>query len=200
MHPAKRFYLHWTRTLHIYLSVFALVALFFFAATGFLLNHLEWFVPQKPMESTAKHELPPELFAEPLNELRIVERLRAHCGVVGLVDGEKPLDTDAETIRVSFKSPGRVMDVVITRETGQVEVKTSWSGVVARLTDLHKGHSGNGGVVWGLVVDGISILLLLISLTGFLLWLSLRRRLLVGLLALLAGSGALLVLYVLFVP
>lgn len=41
------------------------------------------------------------------------------------------------------------------------------------MTDLHKGKSAVW--VWGLLIDGISILLLIISATGLILWSSLKQ-------------------------
>ena len=38
------------RMLHAYLSAFAFLALFFFSATGILLNHPEWFERYQPAE------------------------------------------------------------------------------------------------------------------------------------------------------
>ena len=66
------------------------------------------------------------------------------------------------------------------------------------LTDLHKGS--NAGGPWGLIIDGVSILLLFISLMGLILWLSLKKRLLVGLVAAFAGMAAFAAVYFAFVP
>jgi hypothetical protein len=280
MHPAKRFYLRWTRTLHIYLSVFALVALALFAATGFMLNHPEWFWLDQTQTSKVEGDLPLALVAQPLDRLAVVERLRADFGAVGLVEsfeidedeakegalrpirivfkspgrtvtariegrtstaeGNLPMallaepldrpalverlradfgadgavdafevDTEAQRIRIVFKSASRAVTVRIEADTGRAEAETetahveaeteSW-GVLGRLTDLHRGNRGNAGPVWSFVIDTVSGLLLFVSLTGLLLWISLKRRLVLGILALLTSTVALLALYFVFVP
>jgi hypothetical protein len=214
MRAAYKWLLKWTRTLHIYLSMFALLALFFFAATGFMLNHLAWFGAEPRSVPTAKGELPRELLPDQLFErggdelsdeelqlvklrlvLPIVERLRADHGSFGLYDS---FDTDDDKLRLVFRSPGRTVDVTVERETGRVEATTESTGLAGRLTDLHKNK--NAGGPWGFVVDGVSVLLLFISLTGLLLWVSLKKRLAVGIVSLFAGCAALLVVYYLYVP
>src|SRR5262245_4626433 len=138
MSDASRWLLKWTRTLHIYLGVFALLALLFFAATGFMLNHGDWFGLVEAHTHTTEGDLPTEVLAEPLDKLQIVERLRADYEAVGLVDSFEVEETE---LRVVFKSPGHVVDVRMNRETGHVEAETESWGVVGRLTDLHRGKS-----------------------------------------------------------
>ena len=71
-------------------------------------------------------------------------------------------------------------------------------GVPGLLTDLHKGT--NAGGPWGFVIDGVSILLLFISATGLLLWISLKKRLAIGFVSLLTGTAAVVAVYYLYVP
>ena len=190
----------WTRTLHIYISMFALLALFFFAATGFMLNHEAWFGFKEPQPQTVEGELAPDLVAasigkEAVDKFQISERLRAATGASGLVDS---FEIEEDTVRVVFRSPGRMTDVTIERETGHFKGEHDLRGLAARLTDLHKG--ANAGGPWGLVIDGVSILLLFVSLTGLILWLSLKKRILIGVVALSVGAAALLAVYFVFVP
>jgi hypothetical protein len=276
MRAAYKWLLKWARTLHIYLSMFALLALFFFAATGFMLNHPDWFDIVRPrpavtrtselpadlisepldayQQRTAERvraaagvegevesfeigkeqlrvafqttdgrltlrvdrgtgritaadddgeatrgELPPDVIAAPLDsyQLRIVERLRVdpHYAVTGLVDS---FEIEPDVLRIAFRAPGRATDVAIDRETGAVEAKTESRGVPGLLTDLHKGT--NAGGPWGFVIDGVSILLLFISATGLLLWISLKKRLAIGFVSLLTGTAAVVAVYYLYVP
>ena len=81
--------------------------------------------------------------------------------------------------------------VRIDRETGDVEATSETFGLTGQLTDLHKGK--NAGGVWSLLIDSVSISLLFISLTGLILWLSLKKRILIGIAALSLGTAALFV-------
>jgi hypothetical protein len=198
MHPAKRFYLKWTRTLHIYLSVFALIALALFAATGFMLNHRDWFGLNQPQTTTVKGNLPTSMAGRPLDRLALAEFFRANHGAAGLVD-DFTIEED-QPIRIEFKSPGRAVRVTVEQPSGEFEVVTESYGVLGRLTELHRGSRGDSGPMWCLVIDVVSVLFLLISLTGLLLWFSLKRRFVVGVFALLLGTAALVGMYFAFVP
>ncbi len=195
MRAVKRWFLKWTRTLHIYLSMFALMALFFFAATGFMLNHPAWFDLGEPRRSTAEADLPKDLLLEQIDKLTVVERLRADLHATGLMD---TFEIEDQSVRVVFRSPGQTSEFRIERETGHVVAETESFGFLGRLTDLHRGQ--HVGLPWSMVIDAVSILLLFISVTGLILWISLRRRLLVGVIAGLFGFAGLLVVYFACVP
>jgi hypothetical protein len=66
------------------------------------------------------------------------------------------------------------------------------------LTDMHRGKSS--GAAWGLVIDAVSIIFVIVSITGLILWSSLRSRGKHGLLTIMLGLAAGLVVYFLFVP
>ena len=53
---------------------------------------------------------------------------------------------------------------------------------------------------WSFVIDGVSVLFLIVSITGLILWSSLRGRAQHGLAVLTAGLGFALVVYFLWVP
>src|SRR5262245_48101121 len=127
--------LKWLRTLHIYLSLLALVLLLFFALTGFLLNHEEWFSLREPVTRTVTGTLPVELLAEP-DRLATAERLRADFGMTGLVAS---FEVEEESLKVVFKAPGRQAEAVIQREDGATSVTFESWGAVGWLTDLHRG-------------------------------------------------------------
>jgi hypothetical protein len=280
--------LKWTRTFHIYLALLGLLLVLFFAATGFMLNHPDWFGLRESQVRTEKGTLPVTLL-EPLDKLMVVERLRNEFGVTGAVDmfeveetflrivfksagrqteamiqavqpeaGQtevtyewvspdedelgreapprtakgklpaailKPLDRqavldrlrdefgatgnvesfevedDSPTLRVVFKSDSQRTEATIQAvrpEAGQVEVTYESWGLVGRLTDLHRGKGA--GPAWELIIDTACVVLLCVSATGLLLWTALRKRRLVGLLALTLGCALCLTIYFAFVP
>ena len=69
---------------------------------------------------------------------------------------------------------------------------------MALLTDLHKG--AYAGRSWKWVIDGTAVLLVLGSLTGLILWISLPRRRALGILALSVGLLSSVATYWLLVP
>jgi len=183
-----------TRTLHIYLTLLALAALLFFGVTGFMLNHDDWFHWSQPRETTTDATLPTEPLARG-DKLAIVEALRKQFAITAPVDS---FDLDDDLARIVFKSPGRRAEAEVTRADGRTKLTTETRGLAGRLTDLHKGAST--GAAWKWVIDATAILLVFASISGLILWTALPRRLALGIVALVVGSAAALVVYLALVP
>lgn len=166
----------WVRTLHLWASLFGLSLLLFFAATGFVLNHGEWFGLEKTVVDEREGPIAARL--EPLDELALVEELRASLGVQGrLIE----LRAEEEEIGLRFSRPGEDTDVTVTRADGTARVRRERGHLLDLLTDLHKGE--RGGAPGGLLVDAAALLLATISLTGLALWLAMPKRRRAGLIA-----------------
>jgi hypothetical protein len=185
MSPFRRELLRWARTVHLYVTLFALALVLFFSVTGFMLNHEDWFLPADSFGRTQEGKIPTELLAEPADKLAVVELLRKDYEAVGLVDSET-LDTDDDPIRIVFKRPGTEVEALIKRESGETEVTIRSRGISAILLDLHRGKST--GKVWSLVIDATCVVLLILAATGLIMWSSLRGRGRFSLLVLVGGT------------
>jgi hypothetical protein len=194
MTHAHRLLLKWARLVHVYLTLFGLALLLFFAVTGFMLNHEDWFSSGEPHTSTVTGLLPSGSAREPY-KLAVVEALRKDFGVTGAVDS---FDEEEESLRVVFKSPGRTAEASVRRENGHTVVTLQSRGLVGVLTDLHRGKSS--GWVWGLIIDAVCVLFLVVSATGLVLWSSLRSRGKHGLAVIGFGLLGSVAVYWLFVP
>lgn len=182
------------RTLHIYLTLLGLAGMIFFAVTGFMLNHDDWFERGRPVTRAEKGQLPPSLF-QPIDKLAVAEKLRSEFHITG---GVVDFTIEQDEVRVTFKSPGRRTDASIDPATGAVDLTFETRGLIGRITDLHKGaDSGNG---WKLVIDAIAILITVGAVTGVLMWWHLPKRRRLGWAALLLGAGASVGVYFLMVP
>lgn len=167
----------WMRTVHLYTSLVGLVFALFFGVTGFVLHHGD------ALGLGAKHQVHEEgqLTAglEPVDELTVVEALRSQFGITAPVT---EFQADPDQLFVRFARPGEDVDAVVMLPDGAVEVDRERGGVLDALTDLHKGD--RSGALGGLLVDAAAVLLIVFSLTGFALWLSLPKRRKTGLVAL----------------
>jgi len=220
----QRWLLKTARTIHVYATLFGLALILFFAVTGFILNHVEWFesdhiytVTQSlPTAKLPGGKLPePDAKGEATGEdkLAVVEALRKEFGLTGELtsfDFVERSDDDGNAkklIKVEFKRAGEIAEASIDREnaTTALEYKSQgWAGVVS---DLHRGNRGNRtnevkftGRVWSLVIDGTCILMLVISMTGLILWWSLKSRGKWGAIFLLTGGLGAFAVYYWFVP
>jgi uncharacterized protein len=177
------------RWLHIYLSMLSFALVFFFAVTGLTLNHADKFADQThTQEEKGAMDLrwvkTPDTLK--IRRLEIVEFLRNKYGIRAAMSDFR---IDDSQIGVSFKGPGFAADAFINRENGEYELTKTSAGFIGIINDLHKGRDTGRG--WSMLIDIAAILLTLVSLTGMLLLLFLKKRrlsgLLVAALGLLAG-------------
>jgi hypothetical protein len=171
---------------------------FFFAATGLTLNHPDWFASQQRTvirHGVADAALLGKGASHDPDKLGLVEMLRAREHVHGAV-GEVRID-DSQ-VSISMRAPGYTADTFIDRDTGKYELTEVSSGFVAVMNDLHKGR--DSGKVWAFLIDASAVLLVLVSLTGFVLLWFMHKRRTSGFLLALVGAIAVVTLYKLYVP
>lgn len=195
---------HWQRRtaalfrwLHLYVSMASFGILFFFAVTGLTLNHADWFSGGKPRLRQVRGEMPAAWVKPPDNavaRLEVAEHLRRAHGVHGTVS-EFRLEPDQCT--VSFHGPGYSADATVDRASGRYELVESRLGFMAVINDLHKGRDTGSG--WSWVIDVSAALLAVVSLTGAVLLLFVKRRRWAGLVTAFAGAALCYGLYLLLV-
>ncbi|MEZ5402966.1 MAG: PepSY-associated TM helix domain-containing protein [Bryobacteraceae bacterium] len=184
-----------SRWLHIYLSMVSFAIVFFFAVTGLTLNHADWFGTQAV--STHRGQLPQEWVAAggAPAKLEIVERLRSGHGVRGALSDFR---VDDSQLSISFKGPGYAADTFVDRASGAYDLTETRMGAVAVLNDLHKGR--DTGHAWSWVIDVSAGLMAVVSLTGLILILFLKKRLVSGLMTAAVGGMVIYLIYLAFVP
>jgi uncharacterized protein len=194
----KRKIAHWSRLLHIYLSMTSFAILFFFALTGITLNHQDRFTG-RPKTSHYQGTMNVAWLRRPPGKdaarLEIVERLRKTNGVKAALSDFR---VDDKQVEVSFKGPGYEADAFIDRDTGKYEVTESRMGLVAIVNDLHKGR--DTGAAWSNVIDASAVLMCLVSMSGLVLIFFLHKRRASGLVALAIGALLCVIVYRIWVP
>jgi hypothetical protein len=193
----KRRVAKYSRWLHIYTSMASFVIVFFFAATGLTLNHVDWF---SGAERTARvtGALDPSWTNTGTGEIRkleIVEALRGRHGVGGAV---REVRVDDAQIAVSFKGPGYSADAFIDRKAATYDLTETRMGAFAILNDLHKGR--DTGPVWSAVIDVSAGLLTFISITGLILIFFIHKHRVAGLVLVGIGAAAAYLMYCAWVP
>ncbi|VTR91296.1 PepSY-associated TM helix domain protein OS=Chthoniobacter flavus Ellin428 GN=CfE428DRAFT_6259 PE=4 SV=1: PepSY_TM_1: PepSY_TM_1 [Gemmata massiliana] len=227
MSPLHRWILKTSRTVHVYLTLFGLTLILFFAVTGFMLNHTEWFLPDDAkLEAQTRREsrplpldkmpggklpVPSESSGEATGEekLAVVEALRKEFDVRGELSSFVFVkdDNDRPQIKVEFKRAGGETVATIDVESATTEVASTYQGWAIVMTDLHRGNRGNmsnevkrTGRVWSFVIDGTCVLLLIISATGLVMWWSLKSRGKWGAILFVIGTAITGAVYYWFVP
>lgn len=189
----KRAFAEWSRWLHIYLSMFSFVIVLFFSVTGLTLNHLDWF-PEKEVLQEADGRLNAAWVnaadTAQVKKLEIVEFLRASYHVKGQLNDFR---IDESECSISFQGPGYTADVFVDRAKGTFHLSERSLGAVAWANDLHKGRDTGQGWKW--VIDFSAIFMTVISLTGLILLLFIKKKRANGLLWLVLGIGAIALFY-----
>lgn len=168
--------------------------LLFFAATGFTLNHQDWFTRQQHTVQS-RGVLDSRWMTGNVDRFEVVEFLRRKEGLHGAVDDFRIEDSQCS---LSFKGPGYQADVVIDRVAGRYYITETHAGAFAILNDLHKGR--DTGRIWSNVIDVSAILMIAASLTGLILIFYLHKRRLAGLLLLACGAMLAYLVYAIWVP
>src|SRR4051794_38021160 len=114
-HPLYRKFLHWTRTLHTYATMLALILLIFFSFTGFVMNHALFFGTDKNVkvvDTTAKTNMPVEIASDTSadRDMKMEVYLRSREGA----RGERTYFGDeGDATRVQFTGAGSKMEYEI---------------------------------------------------------------------------------------
>jgi hypothetical protein len=195
MHAFKRRLARYSRWLHIYVSMTSFVIVFFFAVTGWTLNHPDRFNREQLRKAAGSIDAQWTGAAAESAKPQIVEAIRRGAGVHGAVTDFR---VDDDSLSVTFKGPGYSADALVDRKTGKYDVTESRLGAIAVLNDLHKGRDAGG--VWKAVIDVSAALLTFISLTGLILLYYIHKHRLAGVILLAAGAALAGILYMVWVP
>jgi hypothetical protein len=182
-----------SRWLHIYLSMLSFVIVLFFSVTGLTLNHADFFSGKTIVtRDTGKVNMGWVNVTDTnlVAKLNITEFFRNQYQVKGAVNDFR---IDDSQVSFSFKGPGYAADVFIIRETGDYELLQTRTGFIGFMNDLHKGR--DTGKTWSWVIDIAAICMAVISLSGLILLLFLRKKRRNGLLLAVAG---LIIVYFLY--
>ena len=193
-HKWKKRGVTWARWSHIYLSMVSFAILLFFAATGLMLNHQDWFEKQQ-RTMMYKGTMDRAWLGKDVAQLRIVEHLRQAHGIKAALGD---FQVDDGQISINFKGPGYSAEASVDRPTGSYEVTETRMGWGAVINDLHKGR--DAGKVWGKVIDIAAGFMTLVAFSGLALIFFLAKWRRSGLIMLAVGAAACYAVYLMFVP
>lgn len=189
-----------SRAWHGYLSAFAFLTLIFFAITGLLLNHPEWIEAkgEQPEAERTVQLAPADLAAarqaaDPSRAL--AELVRKQAPLIGSYQSGEVIDEEA---MIRLEGPKGSSDIALDLATGQAEVTIKKARLIDTLNELHRGK--NSGAAWKAVIDISAILVLALSIIGYVLFFSLRFRLRTSLILTAVSLAAMVGVVVLFTP
>ena len=183
--PAWKKGVSWTRILHVYTSMLALLVVLFFGATGVTLNHPEWTLGFDSTIASHAGTLPDGWLGDDgaVEFLSVSEYLRNTHGIDGEV---ADFGTDLGDGFISYAEPGYTADVFFDLDSGDYRLNVEQQGWIGVFNELHKGR--DTGSSWNWLIDVSGVFLVLIALTGLSLQLFLSKRRKAALLWALGGS------------
>jgi hypothetical protein len=182
-------FIKWLRKVHGWIGLWGAALGLLFGTTGFLLNHRGGPLrvsTGEPVVSTVQVPLPQPAPETPREMAKWLKQELKLAGKPGRVQNEPAHQVawgersmmQPEHWQISFASPKENTAAEYWVGNDFVTVKRTDNALLATLTNLHKGVGMSVG--WVLVVDTLAGSLILLSLTGVLLWTELNRRKTVG--------------------
>jgi hypothetical protein len=172
----KSEFFRWCRIIHGWLSAFAFLMLLFFSVTGILLNHPEWgngskITPVEKQFTLSAEQVDLVRSAQvPAEALAVISA--KEIAVVGAYRGG---DLVGSELFARLQGVRGLTDIRANLRTGLVTAVVEPAPIGRLLNELHRAE--HAGKVWRLVVDAIAVVLILMSMIGYLIFLSLRFRL-----------------------
>ena len=187
------------RLWHGYLSAFAFLSLMFFSLTGLLLNHPDWLKQPEAKPQETRAALAPDAIAAAMkrdDKPRALAALLSAKGAVGGAYASGEVEEDEAYLR--FEGVSGNTSAVLNLKTGAAEITSRKADAVTIINDLHRGK--NAGAAWKWLIDISAVIFLVLSLVGYILFFSLRHRLVQTLTLTVVSLGALVGIFLLFVP
>jgi len=186
---------HW----HGYLSAFAFLALIFFSATGVLLNHPEWLGEEEadPVAITAQLSQSEVTAAMTSADPGAALGLLA-AGRMKLMGAYSSADIGGGEAFLRFESVKGSSDVTVDLKSGAARGRVRAADALMVLDDLHRGK--NVGAYWRWVIDIAGVVVLLLSIVGYVLFFTLRFRLRTSLALTAISLAAMVGIFVFLVP
>lgn len=181
-------FLKWLRKIHGWVGLWGAVIGLLFGVTGLLQNHRSTMKIKiaGPIVSTVHIALPnpppknPKALGEFLHEELKLDRPPLRT----LREASRPVTWGDQSVvqperwGVRFVAPGYLIDAEYWKGSTFVDVERRDQGLISTLEGLHR--SQGAGVGWILFADSIAGAMILLSLTGVILWTELNRRRTIG--------------------
>lgn len=182
-------FIKWLRKVHGWVGLWGAALGLLFGTTGFLLNHRAGPLRVStgaPQVTTMQVRLPQPAPGTPSDLAKWLEQELKLTGNPGRMRNEPshPVAWGERSViqpehwQISFGSPRETTSAEYWVGNDFVTVKRNQNTFLATLTNLHKGTGLSVG--WVLLIDTLAGSLILLSLTGVLLWTELNKRKTVG--------------------
>jgi uncharacterized protein len=196
----------WNRKFHIYIGLFLIFSILFFSFSGLILNHGRWeFTSFWKERKETKTEMQ---IAIPANRdsVSLIQYFKKQLNIAGEISNVK---LTSERMNFRVVKPGEVSEINIDfRSSTCVSnvIKFNWWGKIRTLHTFNGSDKNRPAIrpnwiitnVWRLVMDTTAIGLIILCITGWIMWFGVRKKFPAGLLILALGfAGAIFFVFIL---
>jgi hypothetical protein len=187
------------RLWHGYLSAFAFLTLIFFSATGVLLNHPDWLVGDGGETRLLRGTIAADRIHAAQKQTDAAAALaRLAAQSLPLLGAYSSGDVEGGEAILRFEGVKGTTDVTMDLRSGATQARLKSADPVTMLDDLHRGK--NAGSAWRGFIDISGIVILVLSLLGYILFFAMRYRLRTALILTVLSIAGLAALFFFFVP
>lgn len=164
-----------SRMLHTYVSALAFILLLFFALSGLMLNHPEWFQSDrvKTDDVLTLREVDLKAASATGNPVQALSDLVSNqIYIPGELKNHEDL---GDGYQLEYRGLGGSASVFVDLLTGEAEVTVRRATIADKMHNLHKGKYT--GTVWPWIIDITAYLTLALSLFGFIILFTVKMRL-----------------------
>jgi hypothetical protein len=191
---SKQDFHRYSRVVHGWLSAVAFLVLCFFSVTGLLLNHPTWTQGEAPEPATTSVQLDRE-------EVQRLELADDPGPVLAMIAAEHTSlrgeyssgDRAGPEVFVRLQGVRGLSDLRANLGSGVLEVIVEPAPTLSVMNELHRAE--RAGTAWRVFVDAAAILLIVLSVVGYLIFLSLRFRLRTALMLTVASAAGMWALF-----
>ena len=153
------------RQIHLWLSLVSFLIVFLFAFTGYVMNHESLFGSDE-VEFVEKEFSVPESIVLDKASSQFMSWLKEEQNIRGRVSY---VERDEESLTLRTEAPGYECEILVDVASRTGELFISEAGLLAALSDLHKGRGlGDEGGAW--FIDFCAIAVMIVSLSGVVLF------------------------------
>lgn len=198
--------IYWNRKFHIYAGLFLILFILFFSFSGLLLNHSEWKFASFWKERKETEIIIPVTIPVNPDTAALLQHFMKQLNITGEINNVK---LTPGNINFRVVKPGTSEDIHIdlnSRFSVRREMKYNLWGKIRILHTFNGSDKVNPEVqpnwlltrIWRLTMDAVSIGLIFLCISSWIMWYKIRKNYSIGLIALIMGiAGAVFFVFLL---
>jgi hypothetical protein len=189
--------IYWNRKFHIYIGLFLILFILFFAFSGLLFNHSQWEFSSFWKERKESEIITPVTIPSNRDSAFLLQYLMKQLKISGEITNVR---STTESINFRLTKPGTLHDVKVDFKSGisvRKEMVYNWWGKLRTLHTFNGSDKANPEVqpnwivtrIWRITMDVVAIGMIFLCVSSWIMWYKIRKSYSYGLIVLILGTG-----------